>query len=211
MTCARRCLYGPIDSPSVRTAWKGRLCETCYRRLRDHLLIAVPVFQLVRAEVIPSLKATAHGDRVQTSAEHKIPLQVRQMETADDAEGIVVSWGREVFRAVPWKLDRDIPDVDTFEGTIDFFQDRFDEVVNLSFVADLHNELVPLIRELFRASGQKRMPLEDSIGTLCPICLRRDVYVDWVGLGADSHMEITCKHCRLVIDEGPKEGEIDGR
>lgn len=210
MTCARRCLYGPIDAPSVRTAWKGRLCETCYRRLRDHLLIAVPVYQLVREQVVPTLKAAEFGERVQSSRTAKLPFHEKPFEVADQVETVINGWGREVFRELPVKLDRDIPDVDTVEGSIGFMRDRFDEVVNLGFIADLHDELVSVIREAFSVSGMQRMPLTEAVGSMCPICLTRETQVDWVGEVPDLQMKVTCKKCRLVIFAG-QEGESGGR
>ncbi|QUY60867.1 Hypotetical protein [Gulosibacter molinativorax] len=148
-----------------------------------------------------SLQAVAYGDKVQTSRSHSLPFHVEQAEAVDELEQALKGWAKEAFRVLPLNLKDDLPDVDSGQGAVEYMRHRLDDLVGLPFIAEIHDELIPLIRAGLKRTGQERMPLE-ALDAMCPICLERTTQVDWVGDDSDPQLLVTCKKCRLVIDGG---------
>lgn len=227
MTCARRCLYGPISAPSVRAAWKGHLCETCYRRLKDHLAIAGPLAGLLRDAVVPSLQSVKFGEeRVQSSREAKIPFREVPSLLVDELAAVILGWAGEAYRllgprrvpgGVVWPSEQierlasldgatarlattEVADTtETVSDAASFLLERLDDVAALPGIAALHDEVVDVVRRALTTTGQSRLRLEDSIGAECPICLTRKVWVTW---GDTEEPDVICKQCGLVLHAG---------
>ncbi|MFD2757084.1 hypothetical protein [Gulosibacter faecalis] len=189
--------------------------------------IAAPLAGLLREQVVPSPQSVKFGDdRVQTSREARIPFRPIPSMLVDELTAVVLGWAAEAYRLLGPRLtptgfvwlsetierlslqdgavarlrSTDVGEIALTVGEAQaFLLDRFDDVVGLPIVADLHDEVVDVIRRALNATGQSRLRVEDSIGSLCPVCLTREVWVTWE---AAEEPTVVCKRCSLVLHAG---------